>query len=56
MTPGKRAIVIEDMVAVMPEHHCDACHPVGGCDDPTHCKRELAGELLQIIERHTGSL
>jgi hypothetical protein len=35
----------------MPDRDCALCDPSGGCPNPTQCLRNLAENILDVIDR-----
>jgi hypothetical protein len=56
MTPAQRQRVIDalDAILPLPGADCVECDPNGGCPNPTECRRILAEEILDVIDRETA--
>jgi hypothetical protein len=57
MSPSQRCRLIDAMENILPlPADCDECDPHGGCPAPNACRRDLAADVLAVIEREGGTL
>lgn len=55
MSPTLRLRIIDALDGILPlPSDCASCDPNGGCDNPTLCRRDLAEQVLDVIERETA--
>ena len=56
MTPNLRFNLIERLSEILPLPHdgCPYCDPNGGCANPAQCVRDLASDVLAVVEREIG--
>jgi hypothetical protein len=56
MSPNERWRLLEALSAALPLPQDCECNSHIGCDCPGECKRALAEEVLEVIERETVSV
>lgn len=54
MSPATRARIVDALDSILPlPQDCPLCDPNGGCANATECRRILAEQVLDVVERES---